>query len=58
MVDKLMYIPDDNKKNSMDQNYWLKSLDTDSFRITNHNSMKMPKVFELNNKNKWLKNFG
>ena len=43
MDDKLMYIPNNDK-----QNYWLKSLDTDSLGLTtNQNLIKVPKVLAL-----------
>ena len=44
MADKLMYILDDDTQitHSVDQNYWLKRMDTQFYKQTNKNSLKVP----------------
>ena len=43
MADKLMYIPN-NDTPSVDNNKWLKRLDTQLIEATNQNLTKVPKV--------------
>ena len=46
MGDKLIYIPNDDKKKSIpsvDHNHWLKRLVTNSFELTNQNPVKSTK---------------
>ena len=52
MDDKLMYNPNDDKQNYFFYrlNYWWKISSTTSVEPTNHNSINIPKVFELENK--------
>ena len=58
MVDKLMYIPNDDTEitTSVEYSYWLKRLDTQHNEWTNQNSLKVLKVVEPSNKTTLLKN--
>ena len=53
MVDKLMYIPNDDTQKitpSVDCNLWLKRLYTQLNKATNKNSIKVPKVVKPTHK--------
>ena len=43
---------------SIDQNYWLKSLDTTCLELTNQISINVPKAFKQTHIIAWVKNFG
>ena len=62
IVDKLMYIPNDvTQKCSFCitiNGWWLKCLDTQLFKPSNQNSIKVPKVVIPTNKKTLLYNFG
>ncbi len=51
MANKLMYFPKDLTP-SVDYNKWLKYLDTQLNELTNKNSIKIPKVFNVKPTNK------
>ena len=42
---------------SIDQNYWLKRLDTANLELTNQISIKVPNVFKPTHIIAWVKNF-
>ena len=60
MADKLTYILNDYTQNtpSVDYSQWLKRLNIQLNEPTNQNSIDVPKVIEVTNKETLLLNFG
>ena len=58
MADKLMYIPNVNTENSLDDCLCLKRFETHFNALTNKNSLKSPKLLSQRIINRYYKNLG